>query len=255
MSLPSSVYEMVLGTNMKYALVTGGSRGIGRAICLKLAEMGFSVLVNYQSNKAAAEETKSSIEANGGTAELLPFDVANGAEVEKVISDWKETHSDDYIAVLVNNAGIRKENLMFWMSDDEWNSVLGTSLNGAFYTSRVLVKYMMNKKFGRIINIVSISGVNGMPGQTNYSAAKAGVIGMTKALALEAAKKKVTVNAVAPGFIETDMTKDLNQDELKKLVPANRFGKAEEVADLVGFLASEKAGYITGQVINISGGL
>jgi len=240
---------------MKYALVTGGSRGIGRAICLKLTEMGFPVLVNYQSNKAAAEETKSLIEANGGTAELLPFDVANGAEVEKALSSWIETRLDDYIAVLVNNAGIRKDNLMFWMSDDEWNSVLNTSLYGAFYTSRVLVKYMMNKKFGRIINIVSISGVNGMSGQTNYSAAKAGVIGMTKALALEAAKKKVTVNAIAPGFIETDMTKDLNQDELKKLVPANRFGKAEEVADLVGFLASEKAGYITGQVINISGGL
>jgi 3-oxoacyl-[acyl-carrier protein] reductase len=240
---------------MKYALVTGGSRGIGRAICLKLAEMGFSVLVNYQSNKAAAEETKSLIEAKGGTAELLPFDVANGVEVEKALNDWKEAHADDYISVLVNNAGIRKDNLMFWMSDDEWKSVLDTSLNGAFYTSRVLVKYMMNKKFGRIINLVSISGVNGMPGQTNYSAAKAGVIGMTKALALEAAKKKVTVNAVAPGFIETDMTKDLPQDELKKIVPANRFGKAEEVADLVGFLVSENAGYITGQVINISGGL
>ena len=240
---------------MKYALVTGGSRGIGRAICLKLAEMGFSVLVNYQSNKAAAEETKSLIENNGGTAELLPFDVANGAEVEKVLSGWIEAHPDDHIAVLVNNAGIRKDNLMFWMNDDEWNSVLNTSLQGAFYTSRLLVKYMMNKKFGRIINITSVSGVNGMPGQTNYSAAKAGVIGMTKALALETAKKKVTVNAVAPGFIETDMTKDLNQDELKKLIPANRFGKAEEVADLVGFLASEKAGYITGQVINISGGL
>lgn len=241
--------------DMKYALVTGGSRGIGRAICLKLAEMGYSVLVNYQSNKAAAEETKSLIEANGGTAELLPFDVANGAEVEKVLSDWITTNTDSYIAVLVNNAGIRKDNLMFWMSDEEWNSVLDISLNGAFYTSRVLVKYMMNKKFGRIINLVSVSGVNGMAGQTNYSAAKAGVIGMTKALALEAAKKKVTVNAVAPGFIETDMTKDLPQDELKKIVPANRFGKAEEVADLVGFLASDKAGYITGQVINISGGL
>jgi len=240
---------------MKYALVTGGSRGIGRAVCLKLAEMGFSVLVNYQSNKTAAEETKSLVEENGGTAELLQFDVANGAEVEKVLSVWQETHSDDYISVLVNNAGIRKDNLMFWMSDDEWNSVLDTSLKGAFYTSRALVKYMMNKKFGRIINITSISGVNGMSGQTNYSAAKAGVIGMTKALALESARKKVTVNAIAPGFIDTDMTKDLNQDELKKLVPANRFGKAEEVAELVGFLASEKAGYITGQVINISGGL
>jgi len=240
---------------MKYALVTGGSRGIGRAICLKLAEMGFPVLVNYQSNKTAAQETKSLIEANGGTAELMPFDVSNTVEVEKVLTGWQETHADDYIAVLVNNAGILKDNFMFWMSDDEWHNVLDTSLHGTFYTSRALVKYMMTKKFGRIINIVSISGVNGMAGQTNYSAAKAGVIGMTKALALETAKKKVTVNAVAPGFIETDMTKDMNRDEAKKLVPANRFGKAEEVADLVGFLASENAGYITGQVISISGGL
>jgi len=240
---------------MKYALVTGGSRGIGRAICLKLAKMGFSVLVNYQSNKEAAEETKKLIEATGGTAELLPFDVADGASVEKVLSEWQVTHADNYIAVLVNNAGIRKDNFMFWMSDDEWRNVLDTSLNGTFYTTRALIKYMMNKKFGRVINIVSISGITGMAGQTNYSAAKAGIIGMTKALALETAKKKVTVNAVAPGFIETDMTKALNQEELKKLVPAERFGKAEEVAELVGFLASENAGYITGQVISISGGL
>jgi 3-oxoacyl-[acyl-carrier protein] reductase len=240
---------------MKYALVTGGSRGIGKAICLKLAEMGYPVLINYQSNKAAAEETQSLIETNGGTAELMPFDVADGTVVEKVLSDWQETHPDDYIAVLVNNAGIRKDNLMFWMNNEEWNGVLNTSLNGTFYTTRFLVKYMMNKKFGRIINMVSISGVNGMAGQTNYSAAKAGIIGLTKSLALETAKKRVTVNAVAPGFIETDMTKDLNQEELKKIIPANRFGKAEEVADLVGFWASDNASYITGQVIHISGGV
>jgi len=240
---------------MKYALVTGGSRGIGRAICLKLAEMGFPVLVNYQTNKEAAEETKKLIEATGGTAELLPFDVADGASVEKALSEWMGVHTDDYIAVLVNNAGIRKDNLMFWMSDAEWHNVLNTSLSGTFYTTRILIKYMMTKKFGRVINIVSISGINGMAGQTNYSAAKAGIIGMTKTLALETAKKKVTANAVAPGFIETDMTQNLNQDELKKIVPAGRFGKAEEVADLVGFLASEQASYITGQVISVSGGL
>jgi 3-oxoacyl-[acyl-carrier protein] reductase len=240
---------------MNYALVTGGSRGIGRAICIKLAEIGYSVLINYQSNATAAEETKNLIENAGGQAELLPFDVSDGTAVEKTLSEWQVAHADDYIAVLVNNAGIRKDNLMFWLTDDEWHNVLDTSLNGTFYTTRAVVKYMLNKKFGRIINIVSISGVNGMAGQTNYSAAKAGIIGMTKSLALEAAKKRVTVNAVAPGFIETDMTKDLNQDELKKLVPSNRFGKAEEVADLVGFLASNKAGYITGQVISIAGGL
>jgi 3-oxoacyl-[acyl-carrier protein] reductase len=240
---------------MKYALVTGGSRGIGRAICIKLAEMGFPVLINYRSNEAAAEETKSLIEANGGTAELLPFDVGDGADVDKVLTKWQAAHADDYVAVLVNNAGIRMDNLMFWMSDNEWHNVVNTSLNGVFYTTRMLIKYMMNKKYGRVISIVSISGINGMAGQTNYAAAKAGVVGVTKALALEAAKKQVTVNAVAPGFIDTDMTKDLNQDELKKIVPANRFGKAEEVAELVGFLASEKAAYITGQVIAISGGL
>ncbi|MDR1543712.1 MAG: 3-oxoacyl-ACP reductase FabG [Prevotellaceae bacterium] len=240
---------------MKYALVTGGSRGIGRAISIKLAEMGYSVLVNYQSNTVAAEETKKMIENAGGTVELLPFDVANKNAVEQALTVWQTAHTDDYIAVLVNNAGIRKDNLMFWLSDEEWQSVIDTSLNGAFYATRFLVKYMLNKKFGRIINIVSISGVNGMAGQTNYSAAKAGIIGMTKALALETAKKRVTCNAVAPGFIETDMTKNLNADELKKLVPAQRFGKPEEVADLVGFLTSEKASYITGQVIAISGGL
>ena len=240
---------------MKYALVTGGSRGIGRAVCIKLSEMGYPVLINYASNQEAALETKKLIEEKGGTAELFPFDVKSVEEVETVLNQWIEKHPDDYIAVLVNNAGIRNDNLMFWMSDVEWNNVLNTSLNGTFYITRVLVKYMLNKKFGRIINVVSISGVNGMAGQTNYAAAKAGVIGMTKSLALETAKKRVTVNAVAPGFIETDMTKDLNQEELRKIVPAGRFGQAEEVAELVGFLASENAGYITGQVIQISGGL
>jgi 3-oxoacyl-[acyl-carrier protein] reductase len=240
---------------MKYALVTGGSRGIGRAICIKLAKTGAPVIINYHSNQTAAEETKSLIEQNGGTAELLPFDVTDSAVVEKTLSEWQAAHTDDYIAVLVNNAGVRRDNLMFWMSDEEWKTTLDTSLNGAFYVSRTLVKYMMNKKFGRIINIVSVSGVNGMAGQTNYSAAKAGLIGMTKALALETARKRVTVNAVAPGFIETDMTKDLNQEELKKIIPSVRFGQPEEVADLVAFLASEQAGYITGQVISISGGL
>jgi len=239
----------------KYALVTGGSRGIGRAVSIQLATQGYFVLINYKSNKIEAQKTLDAIVANGGEGFLLSFDVANAQETEKVLTNWMDDNKDAYIEVLINNAGIRKDNLMFWMTDDEWTDVVDTSLNGTFFATRLLVKYMLSKKFGRIINIVSISGINGMAGQTNYSAAKAGIIGLTKALALETAKKKVTVNAIAPGFIETDMTKDLNQDELKKLVPAGRFGKAEEVAELVGFLASEKASYITGQVISISGGL
>ncbi|GHT15590.1 3-ketoacyl-ACP reductase [Bacteroidia bacterium] len=239
----------------KYALVTGGSRGIGRAVSVQLASQGYCVLINYKSNQREAQKTLDIIIENGGEGLLMPFDVADAKEINITLETWIEQNKEAYIEVLVNNAGIRKDNLLFWMTDEEWNDVLNTSLNGAFYITRLLVKYMMNKKFGRIINIVSISGVNGMAGQTNYSAAKAGIIGLTKALALESAKKKVTVNAVAPGFIETDMTKDLNQEELKKLVPAGRFGKAEEVAELVGFLASEKASYITGQVITISGGL
>jgi len=239
----------------KYALVTGGSRGIGRAIAIKLAAQGYCALINYKSNQIEAQKTLDLIVENGGDGQLLPFDVVNAQETEKVLTKWMDDNKEAYIEILVNNAGIRKDNLLFWMTDEEWSDVLNTSINGTFFATRLLVKYMLNKKFGRIINIVSISGINGLAGQTNYSTAKAGIIGLTKALALETAKKKVTVNAIAPGFIETDMTKDLNQDELKKLVPVGRFGKAEEVAELVSFLASEKASYITGQVISISGGL
>jgi 3-oxoacyl-[acyl-carrier protein] reductase len=242
-------------TMKKYALVTGGSRGIGRAVSIRLAEMDYHVIINYKSNQEEAQKTLNVITENGGAGELLQFDIANVIETTNALTAWMEQNKEAYIEVLINNAGIRKDNLLFWMTDDEWNDVLNTSLNGTFYVTRLLITYMLNKKYGRVINIVSISGVNGMAGQTNYSAAKAGVIGFTKALALESAKKKVTVNAIAPGFIDTDMTKDLNHDELKKLIPANRFGKAEEVADLVGFLASEKASYITGQIISISGGL
>ncbi|MDR3341126.1 MAG: 3-oxoacyl-ACP reductase FabG [Candidatus Symbiothrix sp.] len=239
----------------KYALVTGGSRGIGKAVALKLAAMGFHVIINYKSHVEEAQKTLDEIIVGGGEGQLMPFDVENENEVSEALNAWIEQHKDVYIEVLVNNAGIRKDNLLFWMTDDEWHHVVNTSLNGAFYVTRILVKYMLNKKSGRIINIVSVSGLTGMPGQSNYSAAKAGLIGLTKALALESAKKNVTVNAIAPGFIETDMTKDLDRDELKKRIPAGRFGKAEEVAELAGFLASDKASYITGQVISVSGGL
>ncbi|MDR1652301.1 MAG: 3-oxoacyl-ACP reductase FabG [Prevotellaceae bacterium] len=240
---------------MKYALVTGGSRGIGRAICVKLAQMHYFVLINYKSNFSEAQRTLEIITEQGGKGALLPFDVEQPDEIAAALADWQQQNAESYIEVLVNNAGIRRDNLMFWLTNDDWRSVVATNLDGVFYITRDLLKYMLHRKFGRIINIVSISGINGLPGQTNYAASKAGIIGLTKALALETAKKHVTVNAIAPGFIETDMTKDLNVEELKKLVPAQRLGTPEEVAELVGFLTSENASYITGQVISISGGL
>jgi len=241
---------------MKYALVTGASRGLGKACALKIASMGIPVIINYQSNKEAAEETVSQIEAAGGQAELLPFNVGKVEEVDAAIDHWEANHPDDYIAYLVNNAGIRRDNVMFMMPLEDWNAVINTSLNGFYYVTRRLVtKMMMRKHGGRIVNMASLSGIKGMAGQTNYSAAKAALIGATKALAQEVAPRSVTVNAVAPGFIESDMTKDLPVDELKKLVPMNRFGKPEEVAELVGFLLSDAAAYITGEVISINGGL
>lgn len=241
---------------MKYILVTGGSRGIGRAVCLKLVSLGMPIIINYNSNHQAAEETKSLIENLGGQAELLPFDVTDKSAVEAAIDQWETSHPDDYISILVNNAGIRRDNVMFMMSDEEWHQVIDTSLNGFFFLTRRLLKHMMpRKRGGRIINVSSLSGVKGLPGQANYSAAKAAIIGATKALSQEVASRNITVNAIAPGFIETDMTKGLPEEELKKMIPVGRFGKPEEVAALVAFLASEDASYITGEVININGGL
>ena len=240
---------------MKYALITGASRGLGKATALRLAKDGFAVIINYQSNKEAAEDTLKQVLEAGGTGELLPFDVADPQAIEKALDSWTASHPDDYISVLINNAGIRQDNLMIFMQDEQWNKVLDTTLNGFFYITRRLLKDMMTHRSGRIINMASLSGLKGMPGQTNYSAAKAALIGATKALAQEVAARKVTVNAVAPGFISTDMTKELNEAELKKLVPLGRFGKPEEVAALVSFLASDDAAYITGQVISINGGL
>ncbi len=240
---------------MKYALVTGGSRGIGRAVCLQLADMGYPVIINYTSNEAAALETQKLVEEKGVAAEILRFDVSNLEEVDKAIDAWIENHPDDYIALLVNNAGIRKDSVMVFMEDDQWNDVINISLNGFFYVTRKLLKGMISKRFGRIINMVSLSGMKGLPGQTNYSAAKAAVIGATKALAQEVASRKITVNAVAPGYIATDMTQDLDEKALKGLIPVGRFGTPEEVAAAVGFLASDQAAYITGNVISINGGL
>ena len=240
---------------MKYALVTGGSRGIGRAVCIKLAERGYRILINYKTNEAEALKTLELVREKGSDGEIMKFDVADKTQVDLVLGDWVEQNKDKAIEVLVNNAGIRQDSLMIWMSEEQWKNVIGSSLDGFYYVTRAVINGMLTKKYGRIVNVVSLSGLKGMPGQTNYSAAKAGVIGATKALAQEVARRGVTVNAVAPGFIRTDMTQDLKEEDLKLLIPMQRFGLPEEVADAIDFLASPKASYITGTVLSINGGL
>lgn len=238
-----------------YALITGSSRGIGRAIAERLAQEGYTVLINYYSHPEAAEATKAAIEAAGGQAELLPFDVTDGAAIEAALSAWDAAHEGEHISVLVNNAGIRRDGLLVFMNEEDWHDVLRTTTEGFYYTTHHVLPGMLRARKGRIVNIASVSGVCGIPGQANYSAAKAALIGATKALSKEVAARKVTVNAVAPGFIATDMTADLDEAELKKTIPAGRFGTPEEVAALVSFLCSDEAAYITGQVINIAGGM
>ena len=240
---------------MKCALVTGGSRGIGRAICYKMAEMGYYVLVNYKSKADEADKTLNRIIENGGGGELLKFDVADKTDITKVVGGWIEANTGKYIETLVNNAGIKDDMLMMWMKDEQWENVIKTSLDGFFYVTRLVLSDMLVRKYGRIVNVVSLSGLKGLPGQVNYSAAKAGVIGATKALAQEVGRRGITVNAVAPGFIKTDMTEGLDEKELVSMVPVRRFGTPEEVAHAVGFLASAGATYITGEVLSVNGGL
>lgn len=241
---------------MKCALITGGSRGIGSAICQKIAQEGnYHILINYQGNQEAAEATLAKVKEVGATGEIIKFNVADASEVTTVLTAWQEANPDAVVEVIVNNAGITRDGLFMWMSQEDWNNVINTSLNGFFNVTNFFIQKLLRNKYGRIVNMVSVSGVKGTAGQTNYSAAKGAVVAATKALAQEVAKRNITVNAVAPGFIRTDMTGDLDEKELAKLIPANRFGEAEEVADLVAFLASRKAGYITGEVININGGI
>lgn len=222
---------------------------------LRLAKAGYTVVINYQSNEQAAQETLQAIQSQGGQAELLRFDVSNPESVQSALESWQTAHPEDYIDVLVNNAGIRRDNLLVWMEPDDFEAVLRTNLFSFYHVTRPLLTPMIRHKHGRIINIASLSGITGLPGQCNYAAAKGGLIAATKSLAKEVAKKNVTVNAVAPGFIKTDMTDGLEEAELKKTVPMNRFGSAEEVAALVAFLASDDASYITGECISINGGL
>lgn len=240
---------------MKCALITGGSRGIGRAICIRLAGMGYHVLLNFRNNFAEAEQTLATIRKNNGTGELLPFDVSNKKEIADTLGRWMEEHKEDPIEVLVNNAGIKDDVLMMWMKDEQWEQVLKTNLDSFFYVTRQILQDMLMKRYGRIINIVSLSGIKGLPGQINYSAAKGGVIAATKALAQEVGRRGITVNAVAPGFIKTDMTQNIPEKDMKAMIPVARFGEADEVAHLVAFLASPDSAYITGEVISINGGL
>jgi 3-oxoacyl-[acyl-carrier protein] reductase len=241
---------------MKCALITGGSRGIGKAICIQLAkDTDYHILINYNNNEAAALETLKAIEAEGNTGDILQFNVTDTELVKSTLDTWQENNKDAIIEVIVNNAGITKDGLFMWMPQSDWQDVINTSLNGFFNVTNHLIQKMLRNRYGRIINIASVSGVKGTAGQTNYSAAKGALVAATKALAQEVAKRKITVNAVAPGFIKSDMTAELNEAELKNLIPINRFGEPEEVAYVVSFLASQKASYITGEVININGGI
>lgn len=240
----------------KVAVVTGGSRGIGRAICVRLASMGALVYINYVSRSSAAEETQKIIHEAGNKAEITCFDVAQSDAVQEA---FKKILADaGSIDILVNNAGITRDGLMARMKESDWDEVMNTNLKGAFLCAKAASKAMMKKKWGRVINISSVSGVAGNPGQANYSAAKAGLIGLTKSMAREYASRNITVNSVAPGYIQTEMTDlldDKAQEQLKRDIPLAVLGTTEDVAGAVAYLASEDGRYITGQTLHINGGM
>lgn len=240
----------------KTALVTGASRGIGRAVAVALASAGAKVAVNYAGNDAAAEETKAAIEAAGGTAILVKADIADSEAVEKMVADTVAAFGQ--IDILVNNAGITRDGLLMRMKNEDFDAVINTNLKGVYYTTKAVTKLMMKKRYGRIINMASVVGLTGNAGQANYSAAKAGVIGFSKTVAKELASRGITCNMVAPGLIATDMTKDLPEkakEAMMTSIPIGRAGQPEDVAQAVLFLASDNASYITGQVINVDGGM
>jgi 3-oxoacyl-[acyl-carrier protein] reductase len=240
----------------RVAIVTGGSRGIGRAISTALAAAGATVVVNYRSNAAAADETIAAITASGGKAIAIQADVANGDDVKRLFSEVNSAYGR--LDILVNNAGITRDTLMMRMKDDDWDAVLDTNLKSQFLTTRAAISTMVRARYGRIINITSVVGLMGNAGQANYAAAKAGIIGFTKSVAREIGSRSITVNAVAPGFIDTELTAVLNDDmreALKKQIPLGRLGSPEDVAGVVTFLASDQAAYITGQTFNCDGGM
>ena len=234
------------------ALITGASRGIGAAIAIRLAREGYDIWLNYRSSHEAAQAVADQVRGMDRQCQLLPFDVADGPATKQALD---AAMKDRCPYILVNNSGINRDGLLFWMLRENWKDVLDVSLDGFYHVTSPIVGLMMQKKRGRIVNIVSTSGQTGMPGQVNYSAAKAGLIGATKALAKEVARSGVLVNAVSPGFIETDMTKELPKDEILKMIPLRRFGTAQDVAAAVAFLCSNDASYITGQVLNVNGGI
>ena len=243
-------------TAVKTALVTGASRGIGAAIAKKLAARGFMVIINYGHSSAAAEEVKNQIEQAGGQAVLMQGDVSSGDDVDRMFKDIKKTWGR--LDVLVNNAGINRDTLLVRMKEDQWDAVLSTDLKSVFFTTKAAASLMMRQRSGSIINIASVVGITGNAGQANYAAAKAGVIGFTKSVAKELAARGIRVNAIAPGFIETDMTDAIPEkirEGMLETIPLRRGGKAEDVANAVAFLASDVAGYITGQVLKVDGGM